>query len=435
MLDCRDEECPLDFKVRHKVLLGRNDLEEDAAKPDIVFLLIVADENIFQFLELCRHVAVILGEIGKLEVFIDFTLHQVAGIFKHDIILVVHVFSDFLHIVIEEADKEKGHLVGVGIIDGIDQIMPYLGERIIKEIGMRPLQIAHKRGEGYFLFIYMAAQSVADSEKGPGIDIIGGADFIDAFLSESISNVEAANRHQDLFVVANKFAHRVGRQVFLHLKKRIYIIRHAKLIIAGECGNTQKLLIYTQICLGNQKWSISIYFVILKNYLNFEYLQMAFYVLILHSETKTECTMKKTLLTLAIAIVSCAGSQAAETAIFMTMRDGTESTWLLSKKPVITFTGEDMKIAVGTETSVIKRADVATMTFKEDTNSLNPVTLDKDSKILYNGSEIMAAGRIEVYTLDGRLAAASEGRLATDALSNGIYVVSAANKSIKIVIK
>ncbi len=128
-----------------------------------------------------------------------------------------------------------------------------------------------------------------------------------------------------------------------------------------------------------------------------------------------------------------AGSVSAqETAMRVTLIDGSTSTFILSQRPKVTFKGENMVIASPEASTEFNRSDVADITFTSDLSSVNSICGSRNTISYVNGI-ISAPDRfILVYELTGRIVASAQGILNTADLPSGSYIVKADDQSIKI---
>lgn len=68
-------------------------------------------------------------------------------------------------------------------------------------------------------------------------------------------------------------------------------------------------------------------------------------------------------------------------------------------------------------------------------SGIENITADKADSILYNGSELVAEGTIELYNISGVRVATGEGTLSTEGLATGVYIARTATASLKIAVK
>lgn len=146
--------------------------------------------------------------------------------------------------------------------------------------------------------------------------------------------------------------------------------------------------------------------------------------------------IKKTLLLL-LALTAVHTAARSETALKVTLTDGTASCYILDDKPVVSFSGTLMNIASLAASASFERSDVRSLSFTEDISSvINNLTDGMTETLRYTGNELQAPGRrIELYSINGRHVAGSDGTLSTAGLEKGIYVARAGRQTLKINIR
>lgn len=144
--------------------------------------------------------------------------------------------------------------------------------------------------------------------------------------------------------------------------------------------------------------------------------------------------MKKYPLLLAMAL-SLTVARADDYALKVTLYEGPAATYVLSSKPVVTYSDENVIIKSGTLEDTYRIDDVKTLSFVEPSSSgvkeiEQNVTYDfRDNVFTCEGHEI------RVYNLSGRSVASGYGTVSLESLERGIYIVSAGTRTIKVVKK
>lgn len=219
---CRHEETALHDEVAHEVFLAGHDVEEGGAQARAVGLVVVVDEDIFQFVELGSHVTVIVGEHCDVEILHNLTLQQTLHIGENVVVLMLHMSAHLLHIIVEESDQQQRHLVGLRVVDGLDEFEAYLGESIVHKYGVGPLQVVYQSGEMQpGIGVLLIGDKITYGQKCGCIHIMGAAHLLDRTVAESERYAESADCHQQHVVMPDESAHSVGRHIFLILHSAI----------------------------------------------------------------------------------------------------------------------------------------------------------------------------------------------------------------------
>lgn len=135
---------------------------------------------------------------------------------------------------------------------------------------------------------------------------------------------------------------------------------------------------------------------------------------------------------MALMAMTVGSASAEQTALKVTLADGTSSTFILSQKPKVTFAREHMVISTPDATAEFKRADISDLTFTSDISSAIQIR-EADNSISYLGGIVAAPGKfIMVYDLSGRIVASAPDKLSTDFLPSGVYIIKAGRQSLKI---
>lgn len=126
------------------------------------------------------------------------------------------------------------------------------------------------------------------------------------------------------------------------------------------------------------------------------------------------------------------GASAQEKALKVELTDGKAEYFRLAEDPVMTFEGENVRIASSALTSDYPRADVVSMTFVDASAGIEApaqgVTIYS-----YDGMTFSCPGNdITVYDLQGVRLADAAGSVNVSNFPSGIYVIRTNNKSIKI---
>lgn len=133
-----------------------------------------------------------------------------------------------------------------------------------------------------------------------------------------------------------------------------------------------------------------------------------------------------------LGLCTLVGASAQEKALRVELTDGKAEYFRLADKPVLTFEGENVKIASPALTSDYPRADVFSMTFVDASAGIS-APAQGVTVYSYDGSTFSCPGNdITVYDLQGVRLADAAGSVNVSNFPAGIYVIRTNNKSIKI---
>ena len=136
---------------------------------------------------------------------------------------------------------------------------------------------------------------------------------------------------------------------------------------------------------------------------------------------------------LLLLLLAAVGLHAEKNALQVALNNGTKATYIFSAKPAVTFNGENVVIATGEASTSYARADVEAFTFVETTEA-SVKSVESNVTYRYTGDTFECpCNLIKVYSLQGQLVASGNDTVSLANLGAGVYVVSAANHSIKII--
>lgn len=144
--------------------------------------------------------------------------------------------------------------------------------------------------------------------------------------------------------------------------------------------------------------------------------------------------MKKLILML-WAFSALGFSADAETCLRLTLANGTNSSYVLSERPVIKFPGTRMEITTAEASVSYDRTSVISMEFVEgQPASIDDITENGDFQFSYMNGIIRCSGsEISIYNLSGSMVASGHDELSTEHLNSGIYIVKTNNHTVKII--
>lgn len=125
--------------------------------------------------------------------------------------------------------------------------------------------------------------------------------------------------------------------------------------------------------------------------------------------------------------------------------DGTEMTFALAKQPVITFSGQIIRVKVGSRSSEFEMSDVVNFHFKEDPSDIRSPRIGEDFELSWQGEDLIVISNatsetnIRLYGVDGTFypnrvnSIGDRVEISLSALPKGIYLLYINNnRSIKI---
>jgi len=138
--------------------------------------------------------------------------------------------------------------------------------------------------------------------------------------------------------------------------------------------------------------------------------------------------------------MTAVSTYANDTRLVITQKDGSETVFLLSSHPVITFSGKDMVITSNNTTITIPMASVVNYATNEDPASISPLSADlpeyRNGSIVFSG--LVRGAEVRVYRVDGSLVSSQQADSSGHAtvsiatLPKGVYIVRTPNSSMKI---
>lgn len=131
-------------------------------------------------------------------------------------------------------------------------------------------------------------------------------------------------------------------------------------------------------------------------------------------------------------MLSSATAFAGTTALKVTLANGTDETFLLSEKPVITCSGTDMIIRTSSLTASYPRTDITSMTFARNAHTDIRKVTDNITYAYCDNVFTCNGQNISVYNLQGVCVASGSESVSLQDLPAGIYLINVNNKTIKI---
>lgn len=159
--------------------------------------------------------------------------------------------------------------------------------------------------------------------------------------------------------------------------------------------------------------------------------------------------MRKTLTVLLLALLSVSLYAGEKKVLSVLMTDGTNVCFYLSEQPLVTFVGENVKIASVSEEAVIARALVERFEFLETMPThIEEIEMDEGETVkghlefseeAVSISGLATDGKVRVFTLKGQMvvSAVADGEgnvtISLDSLSAGIYLINYNETTIKFI--
>lgn len=121
-------------------------------------------------------------------------------------------------------------------------------------------------------------------------------------------------------------------------------------------------------------------------------------------------------------------------ALCVSLNDGTKATFTLAKKPVITFSAENVVISSDNFNTTYLKSDVKSFTFVPDENgNVNEIADNNSYYTFVNNIFSANADNILIYNISGQLIKTGDRIVSLQDSSNGIYIVKVNNQTIKII--
>lgn len=144
--------------------------------------------------------------------------------------------------------------------------------------------------------------------------------------------------------------------------------------------------------------------------------------------------MKKYLIVLAMILAGTA-AEAEDYALKVTFHEGQDATYVLSTKPVITYSEEKVMIKTASLEDEYPLESVKSFSFVE--NGYSGLEAICENVVYDFRDNIFTCENhtIRVINLNGQCVAAGEDRVSMEALENGVYLVNTGNRTIKVLKK
>lgn len=144
--------------------------------------------------------------------------------------------------------------------------------------------------------------------------------------------------------------------------------------------------------------------------------------------------MKKCLILLAVALTGIV-SKAENYALKVTLYGNTSATYVLDDKPVVSYSGNNVIIRNQSVEDVYSIDEVESFTFVESVFS-GIETITQNVTYDFRNNIFTCEGHdIRVFSLSGQSAAAGNSAVSLEGLDRGVYIVTAGNRSIKVIKK
>ena len=160
-------------------------------------------------------------------------------------------------------------------------------------------------------------------------------------------------------------------------------------------------------------------------------------------------SMKKTLLALALFLLSASTYASEKKVLSIFMTDGTSVSFYLSEQPTVKFVGNDVKVVSATEEAIVARTQVERFAFLDKMpTAIEDIEVDDDksmhdnleiSKEAVSISGLTGNGLVRLFTLKGKqlLTTTPDGEgnanISLESLPAGIYLINYNNTTIKFI--
>ena len=141
--------------------------------------------------------------------------------------------------------------------------------------------------------------------------------------------------------------------------------------------------------------------------------------------------MKKLLLPM-LMLIAALGASAAGTALKVSFIDGKSVTYVLSEKPKVTFSGDNMNIVSSTASTSYQRSEISSITFVQAQSAISDIQANNTTYSFIDNVFESQGSEISVFSVRGSMVAHGVNSLSLESLQSGIYIVKAGNQSIKI---
>lgn len=133
---------------------------------------------------------------------------------------------------------------------------------------------------------------------------------------------------------------------------------------------------------------------------------------------------------------------AAQNCMAIDLSDGSTAHFALAEKPVITYSGENIKAVSATATIEVARSQVRSIRFEEEeSNTAVGEIATENATVTANGNTITIEGiadgtRVTIFSIGGQAVATATATggsctICTDEFSAGIYIINYNNTTIK----
>ena len=143
-----------------------------------------------------------------------------------------------------------------------------------------------------------------------------------------------------------------------------------------------------------------------------------------------------------LLFTGCCLPISAQNCMVIDLSDGSTAHFALAEKPVITYSGENIKAVSATATIEVARSQVRSIRFEEEeSNTAVGEIATENAAITANGNTITIEGiadgtRVTIFSIGGQAVATATATggsctICTDEFSAGIYIINYNNTTIK----
>lgn len=143
--------------------------------------------------------------------------------------------------------------------------------------------------------------------------------------------------------------------------------------------------------------------------------------------------MKKFLTLAALAFV-CNMADAENYALKVNLQDSSSAVYVLSDKPVISYSGSDVIIKCKNLEDSYSISEVKSLSFEDKPASVMENVMGSTAFRFIDNIFTCEGHEIHVFDVSGRMVASGIGSVSLETLRSGVYIVNAGNRSIKVII-
>lgn len=142
--------------------------------------------------------------------------------------------------------------------------------------------------------------------------------------------------------------------------------------------------------------------------------------------------MKKFLILTAFAI-GCSMAYAENYALKVNLQDSSSAVYVLSDKPVISYSGSDVIIKCKNLEDSYSISEVKSLSFENNPASVMENVMESTEFRFIDNVFTCEGHEIRVFDMSGSMVASGIGSVSLETLRSGVYIVNAGNRSVKVI--